>query len=64
MPGSLQVGAGNTCSAVSLWWEVLSRVSQVVSRSVLLKRDGREVIDEGKGGARVGVSVQEFQFEN
>ena len=30
---------------------------QVVLRFILLKRDGREVIDEGKGGARVGVSM-------
>ena len=58
--------AGHTCGAVSLWWEAPPWVSQVVLRSVLHKRVGWKVRDEGGGGARVGVSVsvREFQIEN
>lgn len=56
-PGSLQVVARNICWAVSLWWEAPPWESQVVPRSILHKRDGREIKDEGRGGARVGVSV-------
>ena len=32
MPGSLHVVAGNFCWVVSLWWETLPWVSQVVPR--------------------------------
>ena len=46
-PGSLQVVARNICWAVSLWWEAPPWESQVVPRSILHKRDEREIKDEG-----------------
>ena len=64
MPGSLHVVAGNFCWVVSLWWETLPWVSQVVPRSAWHKDEEREVKDEGGGDAHTGVSVRDFQIGN
>ena len=62
MPGSLHVVGGNFCWVVSLWWETLPWVSQVVPRSAFHKRARCEVGDEGVGDACAGDSVRETQI--